>query len=221
MLGELISAGASLLGGLFGNQQRAEGQNREIELQKEFAQNGVRWKVEDAARAGVHPLAALGATGASYSPVGLGENDTAASLSAAGQDFGRAIESTRTAPERMSAYNSKVEALTLDRMGLENTLLRAQILGATQPRNPPFPVAGSDTPMPGQGNSSEGTIEIGGVKFPRPPGWSPAQDIENELGEVGDWLYGIPASIARGYHRAASEFSWTPHKPGIVNPRQR
>jgi len=42
--------------------------NQNIQLQKDFAQHGIRWRVEDAKAAGIHPLAAVGAAGASYSP---------------------------------------------------------------------------------------------------------------------------------------------------------
>lgn len=37
-------------------------------LQREFAQMGIRWKVEDAEAAGLHPLYALGGAGAAYAP---------------------------------------------------------------------------------------------------------------------------------------------------------
>ena len=57
----LIGAGQS--------QASAERLNQlNYEHQKEFAQNGIRWKVADAKAAGLHPLAALGASTASYSP---------------------------------------------------------------------------------------------------------------------------------------------------------
>jgi len=36
--------------------------------QREFAQQGLRWKVEDAKAAGLHPLYALGGSGAAFSP---------------------------------------------------------------------------------------------------------------------------------------------------------
>jgi hypothetical protein len=43
--------------------------NRENQaLQREFAKNGIRWRAEDAQAAGMHPLYALGGSGASYSP---------------------------------------------------------------------------------------------------------------------------------------------------------
>lgn len=193
MLPALISAGASLLGGFLGNQQKTEGQNREIELQKEFAQNGLRWKIDDAKAAGIHPLAALGATGAAYSPVGLGDNDTAASFASAGQDFSRAIDATRTAPEQAGAYGKKIEALTLDRMGLENQLLRAQILDITAPRRPPFPMADSGYEMPGQPGSG---LKVAGLPVKKDTGFSDAQDVEDRYGDIVQMIYGIPTLAA-------------------------
>ena len=42
------------------------------QLQKEFAQHGVRWRVEDAKAAGIHPLAALGMSPNQATPVHVG-----------------------------------------------------------------------------------------------------------------------------------------------------
>lgn len=218
MLGELISAGASLLGGLFGNQQKQQGQEREIELQREFAQNGVRWKVEDAQRAGIHPLAALGATGAQYSPVGLGDNDTAAIGASIGQDLSGAINSTRTAPERAGVIGQKMEALGLERAGLENELLRAQILDITRPRLPPFPMADGGYNMPGQPATG---IKVAGENVKPDQGWSDAQAAEDRYGDLVQMIYGAGVLGADAFNTVKDQFSWTPHKPGIVNPRQR
>lgn len=195
-LAPVLSAGASILGGIMGNQGKKEGQEREIELQKEFAQNGLRWKVEDAQRAGVHPLAALGATGAQYSPVGLGDNDTAASFSAAGQDISRAVEATRTAPERMGVVGAKMEALGLERASLENDLLRAQILDITRPRTPPFPMVEGGYNMPGQ--PASGVTKVAGVPVKHDSGWSDAQDVEDRYGDLVQMVYGAGVLGADG-----------------------
>ncbi|AXH73285.1 MAG: DNA pilot protein [Microviridae sp.] len=196
ILGSLASGAMSLIGGQKANEQKAAGQEREIELQKEFAQNGLRWKVEDAQRAGVHPLAALGATGAQYSPVGLGDNDTAASFSAAGQDFSRAIDATRTQPERMGAIGAKMQTLGLERASLENDLLRAQILDITRPRTPPFPLAGTDYAMPGQ--PASGGLKVAGVPIVKDKGWSDAQDVEDRYGDLVQMVYGAGVLGADG-----------------------
>ena len=182
MLPALIGAGASLLGTFLGNQQREAGQNKEIELQKEFAQHGLRWKIEDAERAGIHPLAALGATGASYSPVGLGSNDTAAGFSAAGDTFSRAIDATRTQSERATAYDQTVQRLTLTRMGLENDLLASQIAQVRQAgHNPPFP-SGSGAPF-----DTGDITQVRGMTPNRKV--SDAETITTRYGEPAEWIY--------------------------------
>lgn len=69
---------------------------RQEYAQREFAKHGIRWKVADAKAAGLHPLAALGAAGAAYSPVAAAGSD----LGSIGQDISRSIDATRTAEER-------------------------------------------------------------------------------------------------------------------------
>lgn len=64
-------------------------------LQREFAQKGIQWRVEDAKAAGLHPLYAVGATGASYSPQAFipGQSPTGDHYAQAGQALGRAAQS--------------------------------------------------------------------------------------------------------------------------------
>lgn len=65
-----ISTIGSLTGGLLGDKSASKAANKDYRRQKEFAQNSVRWKVEDAKRAGLHPLFALGG-GTNFSPSGI------------------------------------------------------------------------------------------------------------------------------------------------------
>jgi len=60
----LTSVVGNVVGGLF--QRQANKDN--YENQKEFAQHGISWKVEDAKRAGLHPLFALSGGNVGYSP---------------------------------------------------------------------------------------------------------------------------------------------------------
>lgn len=92
------------------------------QAQEAFAQHGIRWKVEDAKRAGLHPLFALGG-GSSFSPVnmspvaesgsapmasvgaGMGQSALPSGqsinpFSDVGQDLSRAIMATQTKRER-------------------------------------------------------------------------------------------------------------------------
>lgn len=88
--GSLITAGSGLLGGFFGNNAN----KKNVAMQYDFAKNGLRWKVNDAKAAGLHPLAALGAQG--YSPT-IGVMDTMGpAIADAGASIGNAV-ANRTA----------------------------------------------------------------------------------------------------------------------------
>lgn len=129
---------------------------QQMAKQEEFAKNGIRWKVEDARRAGIHPLAALGASGASYSPVGYdsGGPDTSKSDFAAsmGQNITRAISSTRTGEEKEMASLQLANArANLDGQVIDNQIRLSQLRQMNNTGSPNFP--GSDNFVPGQGNS--------------------------------------------------------------------
>lgn len=105
----------SILGGLAGKfldeafsddkDQRNEAwyqQDKNTELQREFAQNGIRWKVADAQAAGLSPLFAVAGSGALYSPnpitIGGGSDDQFGTRM--GQSITRAIQGQSTAAEK-------------------------------------------------------------------------------------------------------------------------
>ena len=130
--GDLLSAGASVAGGIIGDKGADRRNRQNIALQKEFAQHGIRWKVEDAKKAGLHPLYALGGSVSTYSPTISAMGDNAGlgrGIAEAGQNLGRAIESTRTADERTKA---RMDALALRRGELQNQMLEAQIANLTK-----------------------------------------------------------------------------------------
>lgn len=83
-----VPAAASALGSIMGNKEA----KRNREAQYDFAQHGVQWKVEDAQRAGVHPVYALGASTSSFSPVTSGSSDMMAS---AGAQIGQGLRQSR------------------------------------------------------------------------------------------------------------------------------
>lgn len=157
IIGGIIGAGASLLGGSNAQKSQEKIAERNIELQKEFAQSGIQWKVADAKAAGVHPLAALGATTHSFSPISVG-SPAGAGIASAGQYLGRAIAATDTADGRASGV---LGALTVERAGLENELLRSQIARINQQVGPPMP---SQNPwlVDGQYQSIPGLVVSGG-----------------------------------------------------------
>lgn len=153
MIGSLVSAGASIIGGLLGRDsadkardatERMNAQN--VALQKEFAQNGIQWKAADAKAAGIHPLYAMGASTPSFTPVSsnfTADTSLANAFSSAGQDIGRAINSTRSSAQRNDAFNQAVQKLTLEKMGAEVDLLKADTLSKISTRSqvgPPMPI---------------------------------------------------------------------------------
>lgn len=123
--------------------ERAQAKNRDA--QEEFARMGVRWKVEDAKAAGIHPLYALGANTMSFTPSYVGDTSQADMIRDTGQNINRAIQATATQEER------EVNQLRLEGMRLDNQMKKAEIAKTVTQIGPAFP--GSDNFIPGQGNS--------------------------------------------------------------------
>lgn len=156
----IIGAGASLVSGIFGNKSRSDANEANADLQREFAQNGVRWKVADAKAAGIHPLAVLGGNMPTASPSYIA--DDWGYVSDMGQNISRAVAAGNTQEERSttqaretapryptpedSAARLQLEHLALERAQLQNDHLRVQIASEISRRGPdqlgpPFPSA--------------------------------------------------------------------------------
>lgn len=107
----MFGALGSLVGGLLGKDAARDAAGINRDMQRQFAQYGIRWKVDDAKAAGIHPLAALGASTHSFSPVFQGDNSLGEGLARAGQDISRSIEATRTQRERDLARSAQDAAM--------------------------------------------------------------------------------------------------------------
>lgn len=131
-IGSLAGAGVSALGGVASSilsNKAAENVNLlNYKQAKEFAQNQIQWKVADAKKAGLHPLAALG-----MSPV-MGPSATAvgdfsglgAGLDQMGQNISRAIDAYQTQDQR-DAEARKAEELADMRMAMEQRRFQQDI----------------------------------------------------------------------------------------------
>lgn len=74
---------------------------QQYEWQKEFAQSGVQWRVQDAKAAGLHPVFALGGGGAAYSgPTVAVEPSIGGSMSDMGQNLSRAAAAVSNYEQR-------------------------------------------------------------------------------------------------------------------------
>lgn len=170
-LGGAIGAVGSLIGGGVSASQSKANSRLNYEAQKEFAQNGIRWRVEDAKRAGIHPLYALGANTASFSPVqgyggDFGVSDAFANF---GQGIDRAVQAkmTRQERDREDARQEMQDVFTLARFQADQRYQDAQVrlIDSEIARNriasmvslkyaariPPMP--GSPTLLSGQGDA--------------------------------------------------------------------
>lgn len=112
------------------NQSSVQMAQAQMDMQRDFAQNGISWRIADAARNGISPLAALGVSTPSASPVSaqlFQANNQAPrpgasfrALSDMSQNISRSILATKSPAERTS------EVLSLQRQKRENDLLDVQ-----------------------------------------------------------------------------------------------
>lgn len=91
-LGGLFGGLGSLVGAGINSATQSQVNKENIEMQKEFAQNGIQWKVQDAQKAGIHPAVALGAQTYQATPSSVG-GDMGSGVSNAFKHFGSAIDS--------------------------------------------------------------------------------------------------------------------------------
>lgn len=113
--GNFASGALSGFGSLLGSgieawsNQKANEEN--IKMQKEFAQNGIQWKVQDAEKAGIHPAVALGAQTYQATPSSVGVS-SGKGVSDAFKHFGSAINSY--VDDKEEERNLQLESARLD-----------------------------------------------------------------------------------------------------------
>lgn len=94
--------------------------------QKEFAQNTISWRKQDALNAGINPIYALGAQGAQFSPSFQAEQYQAnTGLADALQNAGSELQNFFTAKKQLELKKEQIEN-ELDKAKAESVLLSAQ-----------------------------------------------------------------------------------------------
>lgn len=194
-IGPAIAAGANIIGGIMSRDAQRDANNanalaaeRNIKLQKTFAEEGIRMRVKDARAAGIHPIYALGAQTSSFSPVSVGaipETGLAAGLANSSQDLSRAFNATRTQPERTEALAAT--KLQLEGLALDNDIKRATYASAVQRlqqnANPPIPTTGPFVVPEANKSEDRQPIMANGSRVLTDPGTSPAKAWEDQLGD--------------------------------------
>lgn len=233
----VIGAGAALGGLIWGSRENsksrahADAQNmvfrnaeaarlaleakEERKRQEEFAKSGIQWRVEDAKKAGIHPLAALGASVSSPSPIQVGSLSPVASpdysrgdfLSSMGQELSRGIMNTADAVERRKtvAMQNQLNLLTLERATLENQLLSSQVARLNQGIGPGLPSNSGMPLLTGQGNSYPTAQSMGGAYVTE----KPLERIHSSPGRPAQEVGAVPDY---GYARTTYGYSVVPSK---------
>lgn len=238
MLGEIISAAANLFGGKLQGDRQEELQQQQIAAQREFAQNGIQWKVKDAKSAGISPYYALGASTASYSPVSVGEGGIGKGLSDASQDLGRAANAAMSKEDRDDVAK-KAADLDLTNKDLQNELLKTQIAkmrGQIGPAMPTIasknggnlidgqpatqtetvsgaPVKSDDIKQQAETIPKHNRIRPFGIKLHTNPYFSDAEDIETRYGDAAEEVGGL-ANLAGDTYWTGKHY-WTRYAPEI------
>lgn len=139
-----------------------------MQMQKDFAQQGIRWKVDDARAARIHPLFAMGASTNPFTPVSVGSSggggsspDYSSTFAQMGQGIERAMSAGKTNPERMEQLHEArhMQGLQFERAELENQFIRTQIARNMSQLGPAMPRLGQISP--GGGNSGDVTTAQG------------------------------------------------------------
>ncbi|AXH77662.1 MAG: DNA pilot protein [Microviridae sp.] len=209
-ISDLLGAGTKLLGGMMSEDSADKRAAQNIAMQREFAQQGVSWKVADAKRAGISPLAALGASTNSFSNVVGGEGKVGEAVSDMGQDISRAATAASSGEQKSMLMKSA--ALDIEKKGLENDLLKTELADKARkisaPGQPPG-IPGPTTGIPGAGpefptttigapkvdqEKRQNQFSVLGANLMNDPWTSDAQHLENIFGDEGpfSWFYWVP-----------------------------
>lgn len=128
-LGAIGTVG-KVVGGIMGNNSKSSANEANQELaqqqfqfQKDYIQNQMQWRMSDAQKAGIHPLAALGIQSPGFSPVSSSSSGLDYSwLGDLGQSANYSATKGKTTPEQQQMVD-----LQLRNMQLQNDLLQTQI----------------------------------------------------------------------------------------------
>lgn len=188
LAGAAVAGISNLIGAKMQSDSTRQANERNEAMQREFAQQGLRWRVEDAKAAGLHPLAALGTSVSLPAPVHVGDMASGDAIARTGSDISRAITSASTRSERMmdlAAAESLTGAkLANEGQALENEILRSRLRLMSQPGTPP-PRPSLDAPNAAQPGS------ISSVQWSRNMDGSytlvPSKDIKERI-EDNDFL---------------------------------
>lgn len=212
----VFDAIGSVVGGLINAQSAKNINKKQLAYADALNKNRIQWTVEDAKKAGIHPLAALGASSvggfASPSFVAPQWGDAVASGFSALEDAFDGSRGSREAsgpPKKLGPTQGEVlaESLGLERAQLQNELLRTEI-ASMRSRTAISNMRAAATGGPVI-RSPFGAIDVD-TKV------DPADTYEQRYGEISDWIFGpaVLASDLAKTHRKDREAFRRKYPPG-------
>lgn len=149
-LGDLVSAGAKIFGGIIGNNQQENANAANLAVQQAAMRDSLQLRAADARDAekqfGINALTLLGSPTSMPSAVAVGDNALGDSVSSAGQDIGRAVAAATSKSSRMDELNEKlVEAKIAN---VNSDTVRNQALASEISRKLTQPGTGPGVPLP-------------------------------------------------------------------------
>lgn len=116
------------LGGLMSQNQQKQMHQDNLNAQKEFAQNSIQWKVQDAKAAGLNPLAALGTQSYSFSPSYAGDTSFGNnSMSISGGSGGKSDPEAVANAKKRDELATEMLELQVDKARSEAQLYQNQV----------------------------------------------------------------------------------------------
>lgn len=200
-IGGLADAGVSLYNTSKNNETQLQIAHENQAMQREFAQMGIRWKVEDAKAAGLHPLAALGAQTTSFSPVSVGLDKPETNFRGMGQDLERAFKASATKEARDAIDMEKTKDIAREGLKLDNDIKRTEIASRLMSTARQSGQVGPPMPRPGPNRTVDGLAvneddlkqkqgDIPAQKFSRPFGYPVYHNPYFSDGQVAEDRYG-------------------------------
>jgi hypothetical protein len=216
--GSVISAAGSIAGGLIGgkssNDAAAEQFNWQKKQQERVLKNQVKWRVDDAKRAGIHPLAAMGLSSAGpigtslqSAPTGSVVGDAISSLGAGVGDYMRNAEVRKIARESAQ--------LDLENKRLQNKKLEFDVMAdAAESRTRIFDAMNgglrsrAGTGITGAGNEAVHVTRLAPHQDYLRPDWLPDGVSAADIIGLGKRTYvtttGLPGDI-QTFHGATAD----------------
>lgn len=163
----LIGAAASIGGGLLSGIMGSSAAKKQQKAQVQFAKNAIQWKTQDALKAGIHPLYALGAQTTSYQPVSVGgTSDLGSGIADAGKQIAQGMSASDAPGGRPNALALELAKVQIEGAKIDNAIKGQELASKIATVNP----AGAAIPalqrwgMDGQGNSTAVPLNQRGIQ---------------------------------------------------------